>query len=176
MDFLTLAKQRFSARNYKPDSVPDEDLNYIIEAGRIAPSANNFQPWQFIVIKQKENLKEVYNLYHREWFNTAPVVIVLLADHSQSWKRANDGKDHADIDVAIAADHITLAATEKGLATCWVCNFDKQKVTDYFNLPGHLEPVVIFPLGYSFEKADTERHSIKRKSLSEIVHWERFNT
>jgi len=174
MTFLDLAKQRFSARNYKPDHVSDEDLNYVLEAGRIAPSAVNYQPWQFIVIKEKENLEKVYGLYHREWFNTAPVVIILLADHNQSWKRASNGKDHADVDVAIAADHITLAATEKGLGTCWICNFDKQKIIEFFNLPAHLEPIVILPLGYPVEKADIKRHSSKRKSIEEIVHWESF--
>ena len=175
MQFLQLAKQRFSVRNFKPDPVSEKDLNYVLEAGRIAPSAVNYQPWQFIVIKEKENLEGVYKLYHREWFNTAPVVIILIADHNQSWKRASDRKDHADIDVAIAADHITLAAADKGLGTCWVCNFDKQKIIEYFNLPAHLEPVVILPLGYPVEKADTERHSGKRKSLKEIIHWERID-
>ena len=68
MQFLELAKNRFSVRNYKPDHVSDEDLNYVLEAGRIAPSAVNYQPWQFIVIKEKANLEKIYGLYHRSNF------------------------------------------------------------------------------------------------------------
>jgi len=145
MNFLDLAKNRFSVRKFKPEPVSEKELLYVLEAGRIAPSAVNYQPWHFLVIRDKENLKKVHTLYHREWFQEAPVVIIILADHNQSWKRA-DEKDHADIDAAIAADHMTLAATDKGLGTCWVCNFDKQKTIDHFNLPEHLEPVVFLPI------------------------------
>ncbi len=169
MTFLELAKKRFSVRKFKPDPVKEEDLQYVLEAGRIAPSANNSQPWQFIVvIKDGANNNKVNELYHREWYNDAPVVIIIVADHSKSWHRS-DGKDHADIDVAIAADHMTLAATEKGLGTCWVCNFDVEKTKVFCGLPEHFEPVVIFPLGYPDVEVDEERHSVKRKPLSEIV-------
>lgn len=171
MNFLELAKNRYSVRNYKSNPVNDEDLLYILEAGRIAPSAVNYQPWQFLVIKEKDNLKEVHKLYHRDWFNEAPVVIILLADHSQSWKRS-ERKDHADIDVAIAADHMTLAATDRGLGTCWVCNFDKEKTVAHFKLPDHLEPVVFLPLGYPASSVDIDRHESKRKPLEEITFWE----
>ncbi|MBL7103536.1 MAG: nitroreductase family protein [Bacteroidales bacterium] len=174
MSFLELAKKRFSVRKYKPDSIPEEDLLYILEAGRVAPSAVNYQPWYFIVIKDEKNRKKVNELYHRDWFGQAPVVIILVADHSQTWKRSVDRKDHADIDVAIAADHITLAAADRGLGTCWVCNFDKEKTIKMFNLPDYIEPVVLLPLGYPAEQADTDRHSHKRKPLDEIVCWEKF--
>ena len=171
MNFLELAKNRFSLRKYKSKPVSEEDLLYVLEAGRIAPSAVNYQPWQFLVVQEKENLKKVYSLYHREWFQEAPVVIIILADHSQSWKRS-EGKDHADIDVAIAADHMTLAATDRGLGTCWVCNFDKQKTIDILNLPDHLEPVVFLPLGHPDQETDINRHKDKRKPLEKIVSWE----
>jgi nitroreductase len=173
MSFLNLAKSRFSARKYKPDTVSEVDLNYVLEAGRIAPSAVNYQPWYFLVLREKESLEKIHQTYHREWFKEAPVVIVLLGDHTQGWKRA-DGKDHTDIDVAIAADHMTLAATDRGLGTCWVCNFDKKKTIDLFNLPDHLEPIVFLPLGYPDIKAEPERHQEKRKTLTEIVSWEKL--
>jgi len=171
MDFLKLAKNRFSVRKYKSKPVSQEDLLYVLEAGRIAPSAVNYQPWQFLVVQEKENLKKVYSLYHRKWFQEAPVVIIILADHSQSWKRS-EGKDHADIDAAIAADHMTLAATDRGLGTCWVCNFDKQKTIEALNLPDNLEPVVFLPLGYPDQETDINRHKEKRKPLEKIVSWE----
>lgn len=170
-NFLDLAKHRYSVRNYKPDPVPDEDLNYVLEAGRIAPSAVNYQPWKFLVIRDQETLAGVHTLYHREWFRQAPVVILLLADHSQSWHRS-DGKDHADVDVAIATDHMTLAATDRGLGTCWICNFDKGKTVRHFKLPDHLEPIVFLPLGYPDSEPDLHRHKTKRKPLDEVVFYE----
>ncbi|MCF8368601.1 MAG: nitroreductase family protein [Bacteroidales bacterium] len=171
MTFLDLAKKRFSARSYKDIPVTDEDLNYVLEAGRVAPSAVNYQPWKFLVIKEEKNLKGLYPLYHREWFREAPVVIIVLADHSLAWKRG-DGKDHADIDAAIAADHMTLAATDRGLGTCWICNFDKEKTIAHLQLPEHLEPIVFLSLGYPASQTDENRHKSKRKSLEEIVIYE----
>ena len=175
MDFLQLAKKRFSAREYLEKEVSQEDLRYILEAGRIAPSANNFQPWKFIVIQEKENLHNVHQLYHRAWFKSAPVVILILADHQQSWKRSIDGKDHAAIDATIAADHITLAATQRGLATCWICNFFIHETIRHFNLPDNLEPIAFLSLGYPKQRADENRHSDKRKPFEEVIYFEKLS-
>jgi len=102
-------------------------------------------------------------------------VIIILANHEMSWKRSEDAKDHADIDISIAADHMTLAATDRGLATCWICNFDKQKTIELFDLPAHIEPIVFLPLGYPADEADPVRHRTQRKGMDEIVHREIFN-
>lgn len=170
-DFIELAKARYSCRKYDSRPVEQEKLDLILEAGRVAPSAVNFQPWHFYVIREKEDLERFYPAYHREWFRTAPCVIVICADHSLSWKRKEDGKDHADVDVAITTDHMTLQATELGLATCWICNFYVDKAREILKLPEHLEPVVILPLGYPLDEVDPDRHQEKRKSLSEIVSY-----
>ncbi len=170
MDFIKLAKQRYSCRKYKSQPVEQEKLNQILEAGRIAPSAANYQPWIFVVVKDT-NLQNIRKCYHRDWFDTAPMYIVLCANHKQSWKRY-DKKDHADIDVSIAAGHITLAATNLGLATCWVCNFEKDKLTETLNLPSDYEPVVILSLGYPDDNVNIDRHDKKRKPLKDIVFYE----
>jgi nitroreductase len=175
MLFLDLAKKRYSCRNYAPDPVEPGKLDLVLEAGRIAPSAVNFQPWHFIVIREKENLQKIHAAYHREWFQTAGCVIVICGDHRQSWKRKQNGKDHCDIDVAIAVDHMTLQATELGLATCWICNFDKEKAIEILQLPDHLEPIVFLPLGYPLDHADPGRHNEKRKVINEIVSFESLN-
>jgi nitroreductase len=172
MDFVKLAKSRYSSRKYKQVNVEDDKLNFVLEAGRVAPSAVNNQPLFFLVIRS-ENIENIHTCYHRDWFKTAPMYIVVCSDHSKSWKRS-DGKDHADVDAAIAADHITLAATSIGLATCWVCNFNRQKLTEILNLPEYIEPVVILPLGYPDDSADIERHVSKRKPIREIVVFEKF--
>ncbi|MGW8314505.1 MAG: nitroreductase family protein [Bacteroidales bacterium] len=167
-DFLDLAKNRYSCRKYDSKIVEEVKLEKVLEAGRVAPSAVNFQPWHFYVIRGERHLQRLHPVYHREWFRTAPCVIVICGDHGQSWKR-KDGKDHCDIDIGIVTDHMTLQATDLGLATCWVCNFDAAMTRKVLDLPDHLEPTVLLPLGYPLDRADADRHDEKRKPLSEIV-------
>jgi nitroreductase len=173
MEFIDLAKRRYSARGFLPKQIDDGKLLKVLEAGRVAPSAVNIQPWHFIVLKDDENKRRIYPAYKREWLKEAPVIIVICGDHSVSWKRS-DGKDYCDIDIAIAVDHMTLQASELELGTCWVCNFDKNKVSQALNLPDSIEPIVILPLGFPSDNVDENRHLIKRKSIGEIVHWEKY--
>jgi len=169
MDFLELARNRYSCRKYDTRPVEKEKLEKILEAGRIAPSAVNNQPWHFFVVTGP-GLERFHSAYHREWFRSAPCVIAICGDHEQSWKRA-DGKDHCDIDIAITTDHMTLQATELGLATCWICNFDPVRTTELLGLPGHSEPMVLLPVGYPLDRPDPDRHSEKRKPLNHLVTW-----
>lgn len=172
MSFLTLAKSRFSVRKYKTQEVEQNKVLKILEAARCAPSAVNFQPWHFIVINDKSKLKEIYQAYNREWIKEAPLIIVACADHSNSWKRKADDKDSADMDVAIAVDHMTLMANELDLGTCWVCNFDVALCKQALQLPEHIEPLVILPIGY----ANVEVPVKKRKALHEITHLNTFGS
>lgn len=168
MTFPEIARNRYSCRKYDSRPVEEEKLEQILEAGRVAPSASNLQPWHFYVFRDAEKLEALYPVYHREWFRTAPCVIVVCGDHDASWKRKDD-KDHCDIDMAITTDHMTLQATDLGLATCWVCNFDAGKTRELLKLPDSMEPVVLLPVGYPLDQADPGRHREKRKPLSEIV-------
>ena len=172
MTFLELAKKRYSCRNYLPKVIEPEKLNYILECGRIAPSAANYQPWQIYVVTNADLKRKLYETYKRDWFLQAPVILVFLGDHSQGWKRG-DGKDHTDIDISIIIDHITLAAAEQELGTCWICNFDAGKCRQILNLPDHLEPIAYLPLGYPAESTDSNVRHLKRKSINEIVHYEK---
>ena len=172
MNFIELATQRSSVRNFAPLPVENEKLLQVLEAARIAPSAANFQPWQFIVITEPELLQMIYPLYPREWLTSAPIIIVALGDHSKGWHRGKDDKDFTDIDLAIAIDHMTLAATELGLGTCWICNFDTEKLQDIFNLPDNLEPIALIPVGYPGIKSKPAKI---RKSLEQIVRWNDFD-
>jgi len=174
MNFLELAKLRYSCRAYLAEPVEEHKLMYVLEAGRIAPSAANFQPWEFVVIQSGPMLDLLYPAYPREWFRKAAVVIVICGDHSQSWKRA-DGKDHCDVDIAITADHMTLAATESGLGTCWICNFNAELCTSILKLPENIEPIAILSLGYPADQADPLRHKTRRKAMQDLVHWETYN-
>jgi len=174
MKFLDLAKRRYSCRKYDKRPAEQEKLDLILEAARIAPSAANCQPWHFIVIRDKEVLKKIHSTYHCDWLKEAPCIIIICGDHSHSWKR-KDGKDHSDIDIAIAVDHMTLQAAELGLGTCWICNFDNGLCSKLMNLPSNLEPAVLLPVGYPLDSADPERHTTKRKSLEEIVSYEEYD-
>lgn len=173
MSFLELAKQRVSVRKFRDAGVEDEKLRQVLEAGRIAPSAVNFQPWYFIVVRDEALRRQVATSYKRDWILQAPVIIVVCGDHSRAWKRF-DGKDHCDIDAAIAIDHMTLAAVDLGLATCWVCAFNPQIIREIFKLPEHIEPIALLPIGYPTEAVNENRHDSERKHLDEIVFWDGF--
>jgi len=150
MGFFELAKQRFSVRKYRDLPVEDGKIRQVLEAGRIAPSAVNYQPWYFIVVRDEVLRRQVAEAYKRDWILQAPVIIVICGDHGRSWKRF-DGKDHCDIDAGIAIDHMTLAAAELGLGTCWICAFNAPVVRDIFQLPEAIEPIALLPLGYPAE-------------------------
>ena len=168
MNFIELATQRSSVRNFEPKPVENEKLLYVLEAARMAPSAVNFQPWKFIIVTDPEILKSIKALYHREWLDTAPAIIVAMGDHNKGWHRKSDGKDFTDIDVAIAIDHLMLAATEQGLGTCWICNFDTEKCCTLFNAPDNLETIALIPIGYPVVESKPVK---KRESIDQFVQW-----
>jgi nitroreductase len=174
MNFLELAKNRYSSRDYLNKPVDDNTLFSVTEAARIAPSAANKQPWHFIAVRQKEGLEKLHSAYKGAWLKTAPLILICCADTESAWVRKSDGKNHADIDLAIAVDHITLQATYEGLATCWICAFDAQKVQKDFNLPEAVEPVALLPLGYPSDNCDTERHGSQRNKIGEILRFEKW--
>lgn len=147
MNMLELSRQRFSARKFTDQKVSSSDLDYLLECARLAPSAVNRQPWRFVVVESEEAKARLRQVYNREWFATAPLYIVCYAHTGRCWTRAADQKAHGDIDVAIAAEHICLAATERGLGSCWVCNYDPDLMRSLFPLPDH-EAVVILPVGH----------------------------
>lgn len=167
MELFEVLKQRRSVRKFADRPVEEEKIMQVLEAARLSPSAVNYQPRHFIVITDPDLKERLSQTYSRDWFKKAPVVIVALGDHSLSWKRA-DGKDHCDIDVAIAVDHMTLAATALGLGTCWVCAFDAELAHKILELPDHLEVVALLPMGYPAEDDFTAR---PRRELEEMVSW-----
>ncbi len=175
MSFLKLAKLRYSVRSYKKKPVEREKLLQVLESGRIAPSAANRQPRHFIIVQDEEIRKDIATTYHKPWILQAPVIIVICGDHSKSWRRP-DGKDHLDIDAAIAIDHMTLAAADLGLGTCWICMFNAMLCHEILKLPSHIETVALLPLGYPADEADITRHGVERKKLEEIIHWDKFTS
>ena len=170
MKFKELLQNRYSVRHYLPRDVEKEKLDYILDCARLSPSAVNYQPWQFFVVTTEAGRKNVSSAYHREWFKSAPVYIVICGDHNQSWKRQPDQKDHCDIDVSIAATNACLAAESLGLGACWVCNFDMQKLKTILNLSDAIEPMVMLSVGY-IDEENSKVPEKKRKQITEIVKW-----
>ena len=142
MEYSNLIRKRESVRNYDPDRlVPAEVLERIIEAGRLAPSANNRQPWKFIVISSPEMLEKVRTCYHREWFKDAPHIIVVVGLRDQAWNRSYDGYNSVETDAAIAMTHIILAAENEGVASCWIAAFDPELLSKALDLTENQVPL-----------------------------------
>jgi nitroreductase len=169
MEFSDLIRKRYSVRGYKPDPVEDEKLERVLEAMRLAPTATNNQAFQFLVVHTAGREEELRRIYKQRWFTDAPVVICASGIPAENWVR-KDGKNYNDVDVAIAMDHLILAATNEGLGTCWIGAFDAQAAKEVLGLPEGVEPIVFTPLGYP----DAEPKAKKRKELSELVRYERW--
>ena len=164
MNFLELVKDRYSCRAYQSLDVEKEKLDYILECVRFAPSAVNKQPWRFHIVNGEDEKAKLQQCYNRDWFKTAPMYIIASILHDEEWVRS-DGKKHGNIDIAIAVEHLCLAATEQGLATCWVCNFDANLCKEQFGLPVNEEPASIIPLVYAADEMKPKN----RKAIDEIV-------
>ena len=166
--FRNLVSTRYSCRKYSEQDVSREDITAILETARLAPSACNRQPWRFIILDTPQNRAIAHNAYPREWIKPVKTFIIACGNHNEAWHRG-DGKDHTDVDVSIAVEHICLAATALGLGSCWICNFDAEVLSQQLNLPDGLEPIAIIPIGYP---ADGETVAEKkRQSIQEIVQW-----
>lgn len=153
-------------RSYSAEPVSESQLEYILECARLAPSAVNLQPWRFIVVKSEAVRQQVQLCYKREWIAQAPLYIICVVRHQEEWVR-RDGKRHGDIDIAIAAEHICMAAAEQGLGSCWVCNFDAARLHELLGLEPDEEASVIVPIGHP--AAELEVPEKKRKEREAII-------
>jgi nitroreductase len=162
-------ERRYSVRAYKPDPIEQDKLERVLDAARLAPTAVNFQPFRLIVIHTQGREDELERIYRKDWFVQPPLVIAACGLHNKAWTR-RDGKNFVDVDTTIVMDHLILAATNEGLGTCWIGNFDVQAARDVLGLPDDVEPIAFTPLGYP----DDEPRIRKRKPLDELVRYERW--
>lgn len=169
MDVHQAIKTRYSCRSYKPDPVPEEKLKKVLEAARLAPSAHNEQEWKFVVVKNIEKRKELSEAAGQSFIAEAPVIIVAVATDPEHIL-SSEVPAYA-VDLAIAADHITLAAVEEELATCWIGAFSQEKVKKVLGIPERYKVVVLLPLGFPADKPGPK----SRKNLEEIVCYENFS-
>lgn len=174
MSFLELAGTRHSCRSFCDDPIPDELLQTLLEAARVAPSAVNYQPVLIIVVRDGDLRNSINFSYEKDWIAQAPVLLVICGDHSSAWRRS-DGKDYCDMDVALAAGYVTLAASDIGLGSSWVCDFDAMQVSKLLGTPSHIEPAVMVALGYPDDEGKTASPARdRRKAISEIVRFGRY--
>lgn len=172
MNFLEIAKKRYSVRSYTGKKVEQEKLDKILLAAHVAPTAANKQPVKLIVVQSDEGLNKIgkaADLYG------APLAIIVCCEHQKAWTRPFDKKQTVDIDASILTDHMMIEATELGLGSVWICYFKPDVIQKEFDLPDTLEPVNILAVGYSDESpADPERHATQRIPLSDLVCYEKL--
>lgn len=160
MDYMEVVRNRRSIRKYKQDPVPDEILAEILEAGRLAPSGANRQPWHFLVVKGEN--RGAMGL--PDWAAEAPVILGVCGDPevSATWNV---------VDPTIAMEHMVLAAANRGLGTCWLGKLGRdEEVKRVMGIPEHLKVIAVTPVGYPDESPPAKG----RKPLDEIVHHEMF--
>lgn len=169
MEYMDLISKRYSVRAYKPDLVEEDKLQQVLEAARLAPTADNRQPFQILVIHTTGREAELRRIYNREWFVQAPLVVCAVGVPRLSWVR-RDNRRYLDVDVAIVMDHLILAATNLGLGTCWIAAFNAAAAREALALPEEFEPLIFTPLGYP---ADQPGQKI-RKQVTDLVRYERW--
>ncbi len=171
MDFMELAKNRYSERFFDPRPVEQEKLDRILEAGRIVPTACNYQPQHFYVIRSKEalaTLKRVTCFHYN-----APVMILVCYDAGKVWKTDNDRYyrtyNSGEQDASIAATTMMYEAEELGVHTIWIRGFDSRTVADAYGLPEYMIPVMMLGVGYPNERARPHQAHLDREPIEEFV-------
>ncbi len=156
-------ENRFSCRNFKDEAITKDELNQIIKAGILAPTACNFQPERIYVISNEDILLQLKDVT-KYTFN-AKNIIVICYDENVSWKRRLDNKEYGEVDATIVATHMVLEAESLGIGTCFVASFDEAKLRKILKLDENIKPVLMIPLGYPKEKGVPN----SRKRIEDLV-------
>ncbi|MQY75903.1 MAG: nitroreductase [Clostridia bacterium] len=168
---MDLIEKRKSIRSYKPQDVEEEKLNYILQAFRKAPSAKNLQPWKLIIVKDKKKISDLSIACNNQTFlSEAPILIVACAKEDEAYGVMGGYMNSYPIDIALALEHLILAATEKGLGTCWIGAFKEKLVKDLLDVPANVRVVAITPVGYPAVEGRTRG----RKPISKIVCYDKY--
>jgi nitroreductase len=169
MDFLHLAKERYSCRKLSDQPVEQEKIRQILEAAQAAPTAHNKQPEKIWVISNPENIRKIHEATPCTF--GAGLFLVVGADPAQGWVREFDGRNFADIDAAIIGTHIMLAAEDLGLHSTWVGAFDPNVMKKNFPDMDGFDLIAIFPIGYALPEAHPSRLHGDRKKIEDIVEF-----
>ncbi|HJZ39132.1 MAG TPA: nitroreductase family protein [Bacteroidales bacterium] len=171
MEYYDLIRARESIRDYDPARpLSPEVLERILDAGRVAPSACNNQPWEFLVIRSPEMLERARECYHRPWFKDAPNILIVLGLKDKAWVRGFDGYNSIETDLAIVLTHLILAAENEGVGTCWIEAYDPAILRKVLDLDDNRVVFGITPLGYP-RPGFVKKGNKNRKTLDEIVKY-----
>lgn len=171
MSVLETIQKRKSIRKYILKSIPDDVMQRIFEAARLAPSGKNLQPWKFIVVRDKELKKRLaVAAIGQSFIATAPLIIVACGFPDDCYSRMGRYMKSWPVDVAIALEHLILQATEEGLGTCWIGAFDEEEVKSILDIPENVKVLALTPLGYPKEEPSFRG----RKRLDEILSFDRY--
>jgi nitroreductase len=170
MSMMEAIRTRKSIRAYADKAVEEEKLNIILEAGRLAPYASNRQEWRFVIVRGLETREKLAEAASGQAFvGKAPIVIVACADTDGHVMKC--GQLCYPIDVAIALDHMTLAAVELGLGTCWIGMFEEKRVRKILDIPEKIRVVGLMPLGYPVNSSAIEKKRLPLDRILKYEHW-----
>jgi nitroreductase len=180
MEFMDVIKRRKSTRSYSPADIEDDKIERILHCARLSPSWENKQCWHFIVIKEKKTLNALSRAtFINRWIKNVPVLIVACGNPKNSGNRA--GMDYFLVDVAIALEHLVLAATDMGLGTCWIGSFNEQRIKNILGIPQNIRVIALTPVGYPANVTTFKEKAVKkiiasdqRKDLAKITHNEKW--
>ncbi|MBR1919972.1 MAG: nitroreductase family protein [Spirochaetales bacterium] len=171
MDFLELAKNRYSERYFSSRPVEQEKLDRILEAGRIVPTACNYQPQKFYLIRSREGLEKLRSV--TPFHYNVPLMMLVCYDMREVWKNPSDSYyrnyNSGEQDASIAATTMMYEAEELGIHTIWIRGFDSKAVVEAYGLPEYMIPVMMLGLGYPNERAKANGWHYKRKPIEEFV-------
>jgi len=171
MKVLDVIQKRQSVRKYKEDPIPEKALMRVLEAARLAPSGKNFQPWKFIIVKDKALKEKLAQASAGQFFMAeAPIIIVGCGFPDNCYARMGRYMQSWSVDVTIALEHLILQAQEEGLGTCWIGSFEEEGIKAILNIPENVKVLALTPLGYP----DEIPRFRGRKSLDEIISYDRF--
>ena len=171
MDVLEAIRTRRSVRKYKPTSIPDDVLGRVLEAVSLAPSAKNFQPWKFILIRDPElKAKVATACVNQAFMAQAPLIVAACGLPEKSYTGMGRYMNSWPIDVAIAFEHLILQAQAEGLGTCWIGAFYEEEVKALLGVPAAVRVLGLTPLGYPAENPAAR----SRKPLTEIISEEKY--
>lgn len=166
-DFLELAAQRYSCRKFSDKPVEEEKIRKILQAATLAPTAKNGQPQHVIVVRSDEMRKKMKEASPCTF--DAPVIFVMCGDVKNGWHDPYTGRSRAEMDVSIATTHMMPEAADLGLGSTWVCMMDPFKAHMILDLPEHMYPYCMLPVGYPAPDAcPSERHAMRR-DISEFT-------
>lgn len=171
MSIVDVMAERYSERRFSSQPIEEQKLRAIVEAGALAPTAENRQPQRILVLRGAEALEKMDRCTRCRF--GAPAVLVLAYDMTQA-TRHPDVMDFGPIDVAIVGDHMSLAAAEMGIHSCWVGLIDPSALRREFDIPQTYRIVGVMPLGYPSERSRPSRLHRSRKDLSETVFWDSY--